>query len=96
MEGGYLLSRNFPWLGFFEHLPKFWSILNFGRAKFQRKMAELEEKVMEGLVKKLGLEKEEVEQAHTTFLDKHPEGQMTRFDMLQQAALFSNQLHMPI
>ena len=59
-------------------------------------MAELEEKVIEGLVKKLGLEKEEVEQAHTTFLDKHPEGHMTRFDMLQQAALFSNQLHMPI
>ena len=59
-------------------------------------MAELEEKVIEGLVKKLGLEKEEVEQAHTTFLDKHPEGQMTRFDMLQQAALSSNQLPMPI
>ena len=43
-------------------------------------MAELDEKVMEGLVKKLGLEKEEVEEAHITFLVKYPEGQMTRFD----------------
>ena len=46
-------------------------------------MAGLEEKVMEGLVKKLGMEKEEVEKAHVTFVDKHPEGQMTRFDILQ-------------
>ena len=33
-----------------------------------------------GLVKKLGMEKEKVEEAHIAFLDKHPEGQMTRFD----------------
>ena len=56
-------------------------------------MAELEEKVMEGLVKKLGLEKEEVEKAHITFLDKHPEGQMTRFDKLQQALSFISFIH---
>ena len=48
--------------------------------KIQRKMAELDEQVMEGLVKKLGLEKKEVEEAHITFLDKYPEGQMSRFD----------------
>ena len=43
-------------------------------------MPELEEKVVMGLVKKLGMEKEKVEEAHIAFLDKHPEGQMTRFD----------------
>ena len=43
-------------------------------------MSELEEKVVMGLVKKLGMEKEKVEEAHIAFLDKHPEGQMTRFD----------------
>ena len=48
---------------------------------------------MEGLVKKLGLEKEEVEKAHITFLDKHPEGQMTRFAMLQQALFFISFIH---
>ena len=62
---------------------RFWSISKFSLAKFHRKMAGLEEKVMEGLVKKLGMEKEEVEKAHITFVDKHPEGQMTRFDILQ-------------
>ena len=49
-------------------------------AQFQRRMPELEEKVVMGLVKKLGMEKEKVEEAHIAFLDKHPEGQMTRFD----------------
>lgn len=44
----------------------------------QQRMTELEESVVELLVKKLGVEKEEVEKAHTSFLDKHPEGQMTR------------------
>ena len=43
-------------------------------------MPELEEKLVMGLVKKLGMEKEKVEEAHIAFLDKHPEGQMTRFD----------------
>ena len=46
-------------------------------------MTELEESVVELLVKKLGVEKEEVEKAHTSFLDKHPEGHMTRL-VLQQ------------
>ena len=46
-------------------------------------MTELEESVVELLVKKLGVEKEEVEKAHTSFVDKHPEGHMTRL-VLQQ------------
>ena len=47
-------------------------------------MTELEESVVELLVKKLGVEKEEVEKAHTSFLDKHPEGHMTRLVLLQK------------
>ena len=46
-------------------------------------MTELKESVVELLVKKLGVEKEEVEKAHTSFLDKHPEGHMARL-VLQQ------------
>ena len=46
-------------------------------------MAELDETVMEGLMKKLGLEKKEVEEARVTFLDEYPEGQMTRFDQFE-------------
>ena len=49
----------------------------------QQRMTELEESVVELLVKKLGVEKEEVEKAHTSFLDKHPDGHMTRL-VLQQ------------
>ena len=48
----------------------------------QQRMTELEESVVELLVKKLGVEKEEVEKAHTSFLDKHPEGHMTRLVLL--------------
>ena len=47
-------------------------------------MTELEESVVELLVKKLGVEKEEVEKAHTSFFDKHPEGHMTRLVLLQK------------
>ena len=42
-----------------------------------------------GLVKKLGMEKEKVEEAHIAFLDKHPEGQMTRFDTFFCFNMFS-------
>ena len=49
----------------------------------QQRMTELEESVVELLMKKLGVEKEEVEKAHTSFLDKHPEGHMTRLVLLQ-------------
>ena len=58
-------------------------------AQFQRRMPELEEKVVMGLVKKLGMEKEKVEEAHIAFLDKHPEGQMTRFDTFFCFNMFS-------
>ena len=74
----------FPWfpLALSADLLDMW---HFIKAVFgdQQRMTELKESVVELLVKKLGVEKEEVEKAHTSFLDKHPEGHMTRL-VLQQ------------
>lgn len=59
-------------------------------------MAELDEQVMEGLVKKLGLEKKEVEEAHITFLDKYPDGQMSRFGQFSAINVKTYQITPPV